>query len=254
MLGAAFDAFKIANPGEHVDNLEPGAPAREGQRLRSLETFSYAFAEGHPGVEPRLRHQATFEAALAMMRSNQMTAFRLDDEPRAVRAAYGETPFGRGCLVARRLLERGVRAIEVNLSGFDSHTSNHEAHRDRAAVLDPALATLLPELAERGLLESTVVLCVAEFGRTPRLNAAEGRDHWPHGFSCLIGGGGLKAGVVVGETDPSGEKKEPTDPVGVDDLAATVLRGLGHDPEQQLESAEGRPVTLSKGAPVRRLL
>lgn len=255
MLGAAFDAFKVADPGRAIDNLAPvvSAPERQDRRLANLRAVSGAFAAGHPGVEPRLGHDATLGAALQMMRSDQLQALRVDDEPAAVKAAYGDSPFGRGCLVARRLLEQGVRAVEVSLGSFDSHTSNHEWHREKAAVLDPALASLVRELGERRLLETTVVLVVGEFGRTPRINAAEGRDHWPHAFSCLLGGGGLRGGRVVGETDPAGAQKDPKDPVGLDDLTATVLTALGHDPGQQLESADGRPIALSKGTAVRRL-
>src|SRR5207245_1914566 len=113
----------------------------------------------------------------------------------------GGSAFGRGCLVARRLLERGVRAVEVTLGGFDSHARNLQAHRAAAETLDAALGALLLELHQRELLAKTVVWVVGEFGRTPKLNKAEGRDHWPHAFSCLLGGGGIRGGLAVGETD-----------------------------------------------------
>jgi hypothetical protein len=256
LLGPAFDAFRVANPGSQLDNLAPRveAPARQGRRFELLRTVAQQFTAEHPGAEPRLRHQANLEAARTMMTAAELAAFRLDDESARVRATYGDTAFGRGCLVARRLLERGACAVEVSLSGFDSHTGNHEAHRAAAATLDPAFATLLRELSERELLQHTTVLCVGEFGRTPKLNAAAGRDHWPHAFSALLAGAGIRAGQVVGETDPSGEKREPTQAVGVEDLAATVLTALGLDCEEQLESAEGRPVALSTGKPVKQVL
>src|SRR5207244_4246213 len=142
------------------------------------------------------------QRALRMMSSEQLKAFHVDEEPAARRAAYGDTLFGRGCLVARRLVEVGVRAIEVNLFGFDSHEGNYEAHKRNAAILDPAFAALIHDLKVRDLLASTVVLCIGEFGRTPNINKLNGRDHWPHGFSAVVGGGGLRSGVVIGETDP----------------------------------------------------
>lgn len=246
MLGPGFDAFRVADPGRALDNLSPRVEGRQDRRLSNLKVVAGAFGAVQDG--------ATLDAALAMMGSEQRKALQVDGEPAQVRAAYGDSPFGRGCLVARRLLEQGVRAVEVSLGSFDSHTSNHEWHREKAALLDPALASLLRELGERDLLRSTVVLVIGEFGRTPRLNAAEGRDHWPHAFSCLVGGGGLRGGVLLGETDPSGLRKEPTDPIGLDDLSATVLTALGLDPARELDSADGRPIALSSGTPIRRLL
>src|SRR5690606_24527396 len=129
-----------------------------------------------------------------------------DAEPGPVVSAYGDTRFGRGCLVARKLVETGVRAVQVVLGGFDTHTDNFEGCRTQAAILDPAFSALLNDLFQRDLLASTIVLCIGEFGRTPRINPLEGRDHWPNGFSCVVAGGGLKTGAVIGATDPQGGK------------------------------------------------
>src|SRR4029079_16619892 len=135
--------------------------------------------------------------------------FQVADEPAATRDAYGRLPFGTGCLVARRLLEVGVRSVEVSLDGFDSHAKNMEAHVNRAKELDPALAALFKDLADRDLLQSSVVLVIGEFGRTPKINPLGGRDHGPTGFSCVVGGGGCQKGLVIGETDPQGTKTAP---------------------------------------------
>ena len=153
------------------------------------------------------------ERALTMMSSEQLKAFELTDEPEATVEAYGDSSFGRGCLVARRLVEQGVRSIEVNLNGFDSHANNYEAHKTNAAILDPGFAALLKDLKERDFWDSTVVLCIGEFGRTPNINPLEGRRSLAKGFSCLVGGGGMKRGQVIGETDPTGGKPEPSDPI-----------------------------------------
>jgi uncharacterized protein DUF1501 len=248
-LGAGLDAFRIVTPGT-LENLEPPAKvrAREERRLEALRVVEAGFSAAPA------RHREALDGALAMMSSPKARAFVLDDEPRAVRAAYGDHPFGRGCLVARRLLEAGVRAVEVTLSGFDSHAGNHEAHRTAAQVLDPALSTLLAELAERDLLRSTVVLVTGEFGRTPKINVAGGRDHWPTGFSCLLGGGGIAGGQVIGQTDPAGAKADPAAAVPVGDVAATVLAALGVDVRVELETPEGRPIPVTTGKPIRRLL
>ena len=161
---------------------------------------------------------------------------------------------GRGCLVARRLIEQGVRSVEVTLQNFDAHDQNFSQHSELATILDPAFAALLQDLADRDLLASTIVLCLGEFGRTPRINGADGRDHWPRGFSCLVGGGDLRKGVLLGETDPAGEREPPQDPIPVPDLYATVLKGLGIDPSYQVDTPIGRPICYSDGTPIDRLL
>ncbi|MFT6620580.1 MAG: hypothetical protein ACJASX_003493, partial [Limisphaerales bacterium] len=134
------------------------------------------------------------------------------------------------------------------------HTNNHENQAERIKVLDPALAALTKALKARGLLDDTVVVCGGEFGRTPKLNAVEGRDHWPHGFSMVLGGGGIKGGRVVGATDPTGESEEPEDRVRVEDVHCTILTALGIDPEKEIMTSVGRPIAFSKGLEIEKLL
>src|SRR5262249_39107263 len=143
---------------------------------------------------------------------------------------YGDTPFGRACLAARRLTEVGVRCVEVTLDGWDTHVNNHELTRKRVEILDPAFAALIRDLRKRKQLDDTLVICAGEFGRTPKVNPAGGRDHWPTGFSVALAGGGVRGGVVIGATDPEGKKDKPTSPVTVGDLHATILTALGIDP------------------------
>lgn len=189
-----------------------------------------------------------------MMTSDQLRAFDVSREPLSLRAEYGHTPFGRGCLAARRLIEVGVRCVEVTLGGWDSHVNNHEVHRKLVQVLDPAFASLLRDLKRRDLLSRTVVLCGGEFGRTPKVNIAGGRDHWPGGFSMALAGGGFRGGLAFGETDPEGVKG-PTRPTNVNDLHATVLTALGLDPSKENTApATGRPIKLSSGRVIRDLL
>jgi len=253
-LGDRLDAYRVFNPGQSGQNLKPGVDdTRQSRRLKNLEIVSQSFRRGRDVRVDQTLHQHTVDAALRMMTSEQLKAFEVQDEPAAVRDAYGRKTFGTGCLVARRLLEVGVRSIEVCLNGFDSHANNLEAHTNRAEELDPALAALLQDLAERDLLQSTVVLVIGEFGRTPKINPLEGRDHWPTGFSCLIGGGGLRNGIVLGATDPTGEKTQPERPVEIADLYATVLQALGVDGGKELITPIGRPMKYCAGSPLSEL-
>ena len=253
-LGDKLDAYRVYNPGQNGQNLQPNVGNdRQERRLKNLDVVSQSFRRGRGVRVDQTLHQHTIDAALRMMTSEQLKAFKVDDEPAAVRDAYGRQPFGTGCLVARRLLEVGVRSIEVSLDGFDSHANNLVAHTNRARELDPALATLFRELAERDLLPSTVVLVTGEFGRTPKINPLQGRDHWPTGFSCLIGGGGLRGGAVLGATDPTGAKSQPEVPITVADLYATVLHSLGIDYAKEVITPILRPMKYCEGTPIEKL-
>jgi len=254
-LGDQLDAFRVYDPGRDVPNLKsPVETERQTRRVNNLEVVSKAFERGrHLQVEKTL-HQHMIERALEMMSSDQLRAFQIEGETRLHRDAYGDSMFGRGCLVARRLVEAGIRAVEVTLSGFDLHANNFNGHRENARVLDPALAALLKDLRERDLLQSTVVLVIGEFGRTPNINPLDGRDHWPSGFSCLIGGGGLKSGLTIGATDPQGQNKSPQDPVEVADLFATIFKTFDVDFAHEVITPIGRPMAFSSGKPIARLL
>ncbi len=253
-LGNQFDAFKTGDPAERVPDVTPTVPTeRDRQRVGDLEVVERAFARGRRERALATDHRPTIARARQMMSSEQLRAFEVSREPARLRRDYGETPFGRGCLAARRLIEVGVRCVEVTLSGWDSHADNHTIHQRLAGELDPALATLIRDLRERDLLRRTVVLCAGEFGRTPRLNRLAGRDHWTNGFSLALGGGGIHGGRVVGATDPEGTR-DPVRPVAVADIHATVLRALGIDPRKVMTTPIGRTVRLSDGEPLRELL
>lgn len=253
-LGDEFDAFRVMNPGGPVTNaVAPVDHDRQQRRLEGLAVLERGFLKDRPTAGRRTLHRETTRDALALMTSDQLKAFEIDGEPIAVKAAYGDNRFGKSCLVARRLIETGVRAVEVTLGGFDSHTDNFETHREKAGILDPALATLIGELVARDLLSSTVLLVLGEFGRTPKINPLDGRDHWPNGFSCLVGGGRIASGTIVGATDPAGVR-DPTRPVPVADLFATVLAGLDLDPADEHYAPVGRPFKLAEGTPVAELL
>ena len=253
-LGAPLDAFKIGDPKGRLPDVESNVSAeRSEQRFADLDAIEREFSRGREQQQTETRHRQTIADARTMMGSVQLEAFDVNQEPDAVRERYGDTPFGRGCLAARRLVEVGVRCVEVNLTGWDTHVDNHENTQALVRTLDPAFAALVADLRERELLDHTVVLCGGEFGRTPRINRLEGRDHWPHGFSFALAGGGLRGGQVMGSTDPEGGR-EVKDPQTIADVHATVLKTLGIDHEIEQITLAARPVRLSEGTPIAPLL
>jgi hypothetical protein len=253
-LGDQYDPFKMGDPLHRVpDVTSQVSPERDAQRIADLDVVEQAFARRRSNRVEATLHRATVNNARTMMSSEQLRAFDVSRESAQLRDAYGNTPFGRGCLAARRLIEVGVRCVEVTLSGWDTHVNNHAGHRTQAAILDPAFSTLIRDLKDRNLFQRTVVICAGEFGRTPTINRLGGRDHWPVGFSVVLAGASLRGGVVVGATDPEG-RAEPTDRVNVADIHATVLTAVGIQPTRVMQSPIGRTVLLSEGRPLRQLL
>jgi hypothetical protein len=254
-LGDDYDAFKVLDPRANLQNMKARVENdRQARRLKDLDVVEKTFRNRRRLQAEATLHQDTVRRALTMMTSEQLKAFQVEEEPAEVRAAYGDTPFGAGCLIARRLVEVGVRAIEVSLEGFDTHAKNFSGHETQTKILDPAFAALIHDLKQRDLLESTVVLWIGEFGRTPKINPLAGRDHWPTGFSAVVGGGGFRSGLVIGETDPEGVKTEPADPIEVHDLYATILETLGVEYNKEMTTPIGRPMALCKGKLIERLL
>jgi hypothetical protein len=253
-LGEEYDAFKTGDPAEKLPDLSARVPAeRDRQRVQDLQVAEQAFARGrHKRVEATL-HRATLDRARVMMSSEQLAAFDIAREPLQLQKAYGNTAFGRACLAARRLIEVGVRCVEVTLDGWDSHANNHSIQRERVAILDPAFSTLLRDLKDRKLLDKTVVLCTGEFGRTPKINPAGGRDHWTNGFSLALAGGGIRGGQAVGATDPEG-RQEPAERTSVADIHSTILAALGVDPAKEVITPVKRPIKFTQGQPSARLL
>ena len=254
-LGDEYDAFRIYEPGRGLLNMRSRVgDDRTSRRREGLAVVERAFQTGRTSSAKNTLHRHTVEQAVTMMSSEQLRAFDLEQEPAALLASYGSSRFGRGCLVARKLVETGVRSVQVVLDGFDTHTDNFEGCKKQAATLDPAFSSLLKDLVEHKLLQSTIVLCIGEFGRTPRINALDGRDHWPTGFSCVIAGGGMKSGLVIGATDPEGVKRDPERPFSVPDLYSTILTAMSVDPAKEINTPIGRPIKLSEGQVIRELL
>jgi hypothetical protein len=219
-------------------------------RIELLQGLEKDFAAQHPGVSPQ-SHQTAYERAVKLMRTAAAKAFNLEEEAASVRDAYGRNLFGQGCLLARRLVERGVPFIEVTLAGvnnnqafgWDTHGDNFNSVKRLSQVLDPAWATLMSDLKDRGLLDSTLIVWMGEFGRTPKINQGKGRDHWANSWSTVLAGGGIKGGQVIGKTSADGATVEER-PVAVPDLLATVCQALGVDPLKQNMSNVGRPIRI----------
>jgi hypothetical protein len=189
-----------------------------------------------------------------LMRSPLAKAFDIKDESEALLAKYGDSDFGRGCLMARRLIESGVKFIEVTLDGWDTHIDNFTGVRSKCRDVDPGMSALLADLAERKLLDETLVIWMGEFGRTPAINAAHGRDHYPAAWTAVLAGGGSRGGIAYGSTDGDGAKVA-SNPVIVPDLFATIATLLSMDPRHEEMSPVGRPIAISDGGvPIRALI
>jgi uncharacterized protein (DUF1501 family) len=195
-----------------------------------------------------------YDEAVQLMNSEDLVAFDLTREPASMRERYGAGKFAQGVLLARRLVEHGVRFVEVSDFGWDTHANNFASVSQKSAVLDRSLATLLEDLSERGLLHSTLVVLATEFGRTPRINERAGRDHHPSAFTCLLAGGGIRGGQSYGRTDKEGREVEE-DLVTVPDFNATIAAALGLPVDQRIYSPSGRPFTVAHdGQPIGKLL
>jgi hypothetical protein len=235
-----------------VPDLQPpaGVSRQEAEhRVNLLRDVEQKFVADHPGLIAG-SHQAAYEKALKLMKQEATKAFDLSAEPAALRDRYGRNLFGQGCLLARRLVEHGVPFVEVSLgavpgspAGWDTHQGNFDGVKSLCKILDPAWATLIEDLKQRGLLGSTVLAWMGEFGRTPRINPQKGRDHFASAWSAVLGGGGIKGGSVVGRTSADGMTVEDR-PVTAPDFLATVCRALGIDHTKQNLSNVGRPIRI----------
>ena len=244
-LNAEHDPFVVSNPMEPIEDLKypPQMDARRfEQRLRMLADLEKDFLKKHANRSTEA-HQAIYKKADKLINSSHVKAFNLSDEPKAIREAYGMNQFGDGCLMARRLVEAGVKFVEVSLDGWDTHDDNFERHKNLLETLDPAFSMLVKDLADRDLLDETIVLWLGEFGRTPKINDNDGRDHFPNGWSVVLGGGGIRGGQVIGATSEDG--LEVVDrPVSVPDLFASLCFSLGIDDTDQNYSRGGRPIRV----------
>jgi hypothetical protein len=254
-LGQKCEAYFVAEPGDKDPYLAfPAeiAEIRGNKRLEVLARFNGRFATARNNTKFDAT-QTSIDEAVKLMRSPALEAFELNRVPTTTLNRYGDTAFGRGALVAKRLVEQGVRFVQVNRGGFDTHSMNFPAMQGHGSVMDPALASLIEDLAESGMLSKTLVVMLSEFGRTPKINKDAGRDHWANVFSCFMAGGGMKGGTVIGSSDEDGY--QPKDrPVQVPDIHASVCHALGINPKKEVMTPLQRPMKLvDEASPIQEL-
>lgn len=248
-LGMTWAPF-VVTPDGRVQNLKLELEGRRlMRRMETLRALEMGFIrQGRGGIAED--HAKVLDKTLSLMTSPQMQAFSVDTETPAVRARYGEDSFGRGCLLARRLVEAGVPFVEVDSGGWDNHDGIFPTLKDsRLPVLDQAFSALVEDLQSRGLLETTALICMGEFGRTPRINPGGGRDHFARAWSVVVGGARFRPGIVVGETSDDGSQVV-SQPYSAEDLMASVCQALQIPLETSYTTPSGRPMKIANGGKV----
>lgn len=243
-LGMTWAPFTVNSSGQ-VRNLDMGVrPDRITQRMQALKMIESGFIKENRGIAAE-EHAKVLGKTLSLMTSKQMDAFKVEKEDQKVRERYGANNFGRGCLMARRLVEAGVPFVEVNFGGWDNHQNIFPTlENNRLPTLDRGMSALIEELTERDMLKDTAVICMGEFGRTPRINGNTGRDHWARSWSVAVGGAGLNPGIAVGKTNEDGTRVEG-ESFTSEDLMATVCKTLGISLETTFTSRSGRPMKIA---------
>jgi hypothetical protein len=254
MRGQGFPELKV----QALDRLAGISETRMNKRLTLWKGLQADFLAGNRG-NAAVTHNSVYAGAVDLMNSRDAKAFDLASEPEKLREEYGRSVFGQGCLLARRLIEQGVAFVEVSLgtssggAGWDTHSDNFNAVKTLSGDLDAGWATLMRDLGDRGLLESTTILWMGEFGRTPQINATSGRDHFPNAWSAVVAGGGIAGGQAWGKTSPDG-MNVVDGKASASDLLATVCQAVGVGPEISQMDGNGRPIRITDGSPIKAVL
>ena len=245
-LGVGYDPFSVSSPERPPDNTKLAVePGRLGRAIGLLNELEGEFSRA--GAADRVReHRALYAKAKRLATSKSLEAFNISREAEKIRELYGDDSFGKGCLLARRLVEAGVTYIEVRSNGWDTHNDNFERIKTLAGGVDRGYAALIADLRDRGMLDRTMVLWMGEFGRTPRVNGRTGRDHYPRVFNLAISGGGVKGGQVIGSSTEDGSRVKER-PVKVEDLFSSVCYALDVDTDKEHNSPLGRPLKIVDG-------
>lgn len=248
-LGMTYSPFVVDSNG-NIRDLNGGIDQnRVAERLQMLELIEDNFISQKRG-SIALEHRKVVDKTVKLMTSQQMDAFKVSKEPQEIRDKYGNTGFGRGCLMARRLVEIGVPFIEVDLGGWDNHSDIFPTlQNQKLPELDKSMSALVDDLNARGLLDSTAIIWMGEFGRTPNINGNSGRDHWARSWSVVVGGAGFKRGIVVGETSQDG-KEVVSESYSSEDLMASVLKSVDISLETTFTSKNGRPMKIANSGRV----
>jgi hypothetical protein len=252
-LAQAYGRLEAFDKMLRVPDMDLKKSMNESQvssRVNLLHELDSEFVSNHPGA-PGLSHQSAYARAASLLLTPAGKAFALEEEPAKVRERYGLNLFGQGCLLARRLVERNVPFVEVALGnvprfggqGWDMHNNLFGEIPELCHVLDDGWASLMTDLKDKGLLDSTTIICMGEFGRTPRINPNKGRDHFAKGWSTVIAGGGIKGGQVIGKTSDDGTSVTDR-PVSVPEFLATIYTALGLNPHKEYYTETGRPIRL----------
>lgn len=249
-LGQAHQPLEVRDPTKGVENLKPVDSLPAFDRRRSLlEEIEQGFLnrEQLPAGEA---HRKTYQRAAGLMHSAKARAFDIDKEPAHIRELYGRTQMGNSCLLARRLVEEGVTFIEIPMNGWDTHRDNTGRIKTLCGNLDQPMAALITDLKQRGMLDSTLIIWMGDFGRTPTLGKQGGRDHFPRAWSTMLAGGGIKSGQVIGKTNNQGGDVIER-PISAVDFMATVCTVLDIDYKKEFRTKEGRPIRpVDKGEKV----
>ncbi len=252
-LGVDYEPFNVQNPGQLPQDVAvPVATGRYERRLGLLNNLENDFA-ARGGEIAVADHKKLYAKTKKLVLSPDVKAFEISSESQETQKRYGDSQFGRGCLLARRLVEAGVTFVEVRLTNWDTHQENFTGVAQLAAQADPAFAALVADLKQRGMLERTLVVWTGEFGRTPRINPNKGRDHYPRVFNAALAGGGIRGGQVIGASTDDGTAVKQA-PVTVPDLFSTICKSLKVDPHKENLSPIGRPLKIVDGGkPVEKL-
>lgn len=248
-LGMSWAPFSVNSNGQ-VRNLDMGIqPDRLSQRVMALKMMESGFIDDNRGIAAS-EHAKVISKTLSLMTSEQMKAFKVMQEPEPVQERYGKTNFGRGCLMARRLVEAGVPFVEVSLGGWDNHQNIFTTLRDqKLPELDKGMSALMEDLAQRKMLDDVAVIWMGEFSRTPRINGNAGRDHWARSWSAVVGGAGMNSGLAIGKTNEDGTKVEGTSYTS-EDMMASVCKSLGISLDTTFTSQSGRPMKIANSGKV----
>jgi uncharacterized protein (DUF1501 family) len=248
-----YAALPIGDPEaglQHSKLVKGMTEDRFAARMKKLQNMNSGFAAKFDTKQARA-YASLYDEAVSLMKSKDLETFDLTKESDEMRDRYGRNRFGQGCLLARRLVQNGVRFIEVDDGGWDTHGNNFERVGEKGAVLDQALGALLADLESSGLIESTLIVLATEFGRTPKIFAERdnGRNHYPQAFSCLLAGAGIKGGVKYGKTDDEG-REVVENQVEVPDFNATIAAALGLPITKEVVSPDGRPFKVADNGSV----
>lgn len=248
-LGMSYSPFVVDSNG-NIKDLNMGIDkSRLSQRLEMLAVIENKFINENRGGS-LIDHNEILNKTIKLMTSKQMESFKVSKEPTEIKERYGDNSFGKGCLMARRLVEQGVPFIEVDLGGWDNHANIFPTlQNQKLPEMDQAMSALIEDLNNSGRLKDTAIIWMGEFGRTPNINGNAGRDHWAKSWSVVVGGAGFKGGVIVGETNEQG-KEVISEPYTSEDLMASVLSSLGISLETTFTSKSGRPMKIANSGKI----